>query len=124
MEDINKPDKEEGTSFRPKFDGSSLLTAVVQDAQSSEVLMVAHMNAEALQRTRETGMAHFYSRSRDKLWQKGETSGNSLHVERILVDCDQDALILKCRADGPACHTGRTSCFYRELQNDTLVSTR
>ena len=124
MEDINKTDREEGIFFCPKFDGSGLLTAVVQDAQSSEVLMVAHMNAEALQRTRESGLAHFYSRSRNRLWQKGETSGNSLHVERILVDCDQDALILKCRADGPACHTGRTSCFYRELQNDTLVSTR
>ena len=124
MADTNKTDREEGIPFRPKFDGSGLLTAVVQDARSSEVLMVAHMNAEALQRTRESGLAHFYSRSRNRLWQKGETSGNSLHVERILVDCDQDALILKCRADGPACHTGRTSCFYRELQNDTLISTR
>lgn len=106
--------------FSPKFDAAGLLTAVVTDAQTGAILMLAHMNAEALARTRETGIAHFHSRSRGRLWMKGETSGNTLAVERILVDCDQDALVLECRAAGPACHTGETSCFYRELAGDVL----
>jgi phosphoribosyl-AMP cyclohydrolase len=82
--------------------------------------MLAHMDAEALVKTRETGLAYFHSRSRGRLWMKGETSGNVLRVDRILVDCDQDALILVCRPEGPACHTGALSCFYRELEGDAL----
>ena len=104
----------------PRFDAAGLLTAVVQDAESGEVLMVAFMDAEALAATRETGIAHFHSRSRGKLWMKGETSGNVLKVEAILVDCDQDALVLKARPAGPACHTGARSCFYRQLSGDVL----
>ena len=82
--------------------------------------MLAHIDKEALAKTRETGLAHFHSRSRGRLWMKGETSGNVLRVDRILVDCDQDALILVCRPVGPACHTGAPSCFYRELEGDAL----
>lgn len=104
----------------PKFDGRGLLTAIAQDAASKEILMVAYMNRDALQRTQETGKAHFYSRSRDALWMKGETSGNVLDVKSILVDCDQDALVLMVRPAGPTCHTGERSCFYRELSDGTL----
>jgi phosphoribosyl-AMP cyclohydrolase len=106
--------------FTPKFDGAGLLTAIVVDADGGAVLMLAHMDAEALVKTRETGLAYFHSRSRGRLWMKGETSGNVLRVDRILVDCDQDALILVCRPEGPACHTGALSCFYRELEGDAL----
>ena len=88
---------------------------------SGEVLMVAFMDREALDATRATGLAHFHSRSRGRLWRKGETSGNVLHVEAILVDCDQDALVLKVRPTGPACHTGERSCFYRELEGEALT---
>lgn len=105
----------------PKFDDRGLLTAIAQDAASKEILMVAFMNREALARTQETGKAHFYSRSRDALWMKGETSGNVLDVENILVDCDQDALVLMVRPAGPACHTGERSCFYRELSDGKLA---
>jgi len=114
-------DREQGNEFLPKFDAAGLLTAVVQDAASGEVLMVAFMNAEALARTRETGLAHFFSRSRNTLWLKGETSGNTLAVERVLVDCDQDALVLQVRPAGPACHTGARTCFYRALEGDVLA---
>ncbi len=111
-----------GTSaFRPKFDSAGLLTAVVTDASNGRVLMVAHMNAEALEKTRETGLAHFHSRSRGRLWMKGETSGNVLRVERILIDCDQDALVIEASPAGPACHTGAASCFYRELAGPALA---
>ncbi len=82
--------------------------------------MVAFMNQEALAKTRETGIAHFYSRSRGKLWMKGETSGHTLKVEEILVDCDQDALVVKATPAGPTCHTGAVSCFYRRLDGDRL----
>jgi phosphoribosyl-AMP cyclohydrolase len=114
-------DQEQGSAFVPKFDAAGLLTAVVQDEASGEVLMVAFMDAEALEKTRETGLAHFHSRSRGKLWLKGETSGNTLAVEQILVDCDQDALVLKVRPAGPVCHTGARSCFYRALEGDALA---
>lgn len=107
--------RETGTEFLPRFDDLGLLTAVVLHADTRAPLMVAHMNAEALARTRATGQAHFWSRSRQALWLKGETSGNVLTVETILVDCDQDALVLLCRPAGPACHTGAASCFYRRL---------
>lgn len=117
----NDSKRETGSEFMPKFDAAGLLTGVVQDARDGTILMVAFMNEEALEATRRTGIAHFYSRSRGKLWMKGETSGNTLTVEEILVDCDQDALILKVRAAGPACHTGARSCFYRRLAGDSLT---
>jgi phosphoribosyl-AMP cyclohydrolase len=101
--------------FQPKFDSNGLLTAVVTDAETGELLMVAHMNAEALALTRASGRAHFWSRSRQCLWMKGETSGHVLEVVEIRVDCDQDALWLKARPAGPACHTGARSCFFRRL---------
>ena len=111
-----------GDTFAPKFNAAGLLTAVVVSAADNRVLMVAHMDAEALAKTRASGLAHFHSRSRGALWLKGETSGNLLHVEEIRVDCDQDALVVVARADGPACHTGAPSCFYRRLEGDALVS--
>ncbi len=103
--------------FQPKFDGQGLLTAVAVEIDSGQVLMVAFMNAEAVEATRTTRRATFFSRSRNKLWVKGESSGNYLQVEEILVDCDEDCLVLKVRlpADGVACHTGEKSCFYRKL---------
>ena len=109
---------EEGAVFTPKFDAHGLITAVVSDAADGAILMVAHMNAEALSLTLETGVAHYYSRSRKSLWKKGETSGNLQTVTEILVDCDQDALLVKVTVGGHAatCHTGRRSCFYRAVQ--------
>lgn len=112
--------REQGVAFLPKFDGNGLLSAVVTHAASGEVLMLAFMDAEALEKTRETGLAHFHSRSRGRLWMKGETSGHVLKVQEILVDCDQDALVLKTLPAGPACHTGAPSCFYRRLEGDLL----
>ncbi|WP_425594663.1 phosphoribosyl-AMP cyclohydrolase [Qipengyuania polymorpha] len=112
--------RETGTTFLPKFDEKGLLSAVVQDVETGRILMVAFMDAEAIEATQETGIAHFHSRSRGKLWKKGETSGNVLRVEEILVDCDQDALVLRCRPAGPTCHTGATSCFYRKLEKGVL----
>ncbi|MGV2496287.1 phosphoribosyl-AMP cyclohydrolase [Pelagerythrobacter aerophilus] len=107
--------------FEPKFDSSGLLTAVAVDSASGAVRMVAFMDREALAKTRETGLAHFHSRSRGALWLKGETSGNTLQVEEILVDCDQDAVVLRCRPQGPTCHTGAESCFFRKLDGDRLI---
>lgn len=112
---------EEGTVLSPRFDSAGLVTAVVADATDNEILMLAYMNAQALQLTIETGIAHYWSRSRNSLWKKGETSGNLQMVEDIRVDCDQDAVLLKVRVAGKdaTCHTGRRSCFYRkvDLQN-------
>jgi phosphoribosyl-AMP cyclohydrolase len=103
--------------FTPKFDSNGLITAVVTDAADGELLMVAHMNAEALSLTLETGVAHYFSRSRGKIWKKGETSGNLQTVVEMRTDCDQDALWLKVRVAGhdATCHTGRRSCFYRSV---------
>ena len=111
---------EAASGFAPRFDAAGLLTAVAVDAASRVVLMLAHMDAEALARTRETGFAHFHSRSRGRLWMKGEESGNTLRVIEIRVDCDQDAVVLRVVAAGPACHTGQRSCFYRVLDGDRL----
>ncbi|WP_324827448.1 phosphoribosyl-AMP cyclohydrolase [Qipengyuania zhejiangensis] len=116
--------REEGFAFMPKFDDRGLLTAVVVDSGSDAILMVAFMDEEALAATRRSGRAHFHSRSRGELWMKGESSGNVLNVDAILVDCDQDALILRCTPAGPTCHTGATSCFYRELDGDALRPVR
>jgi phosphoribosyl-AMP cyclohydrolase len=107
---------EEGLAFAPKFDADGLITAVATDATSGDVLMIAHMNAEALAKTVESGEAWYYSRSRKALWKKGESSGHVQRLVELRVDCDQDALWLKVEQAGPgACHTGRRSCFYRAL---------
>ena len=106
---------EEGLDFIPKFDSNGLITAISQDADTGDVLMVAYMNEEALKLTTESGNAVFFSRSRQKLWKKGEESGHVQKVEEILVDCDQDCLILKVRVDQGQCHVGYQSCFYRAL---------
>lgn len=112
--------REQGDRFMPKFDDNGLMTGVVVDHQTRQVLMVAFLNEEALAKTQETGLAHFYSRSRKSLWCKGETSGNTLQVVRIMTDCDQDALIIESKAAGPSCHTGAVSCFYREVKGEGL----
>jgi phosphoribosyl-AMP cyclohydrolase len=110
------PNIEEGTAFAPKFDRDGLVTCVATDAASGDVLMVAHMNAEALAKTIETGEAWYFSRSRKKLWKKGESSGHVQRVREMRVDCDQDAVWIKVEQEGPgACHTGRRSCFYRAV---------
>jgi phosphoribosyl-AMP cyclohydrolase len=109
---------EEGTALTPKFDAAGLLTCVVTDADSGEVVMLAHMNAEALALTAETAVAHYWSRSRKALWRKGETSGHEQSVVEMRIDCDQDAVWLRVRtaATGANCHTGRKSCFYRRIR--------
>jgi phosphoribosyl-AMP cyclohydrolase len=107
---------EEGRAFSPKFDADGLVTCIATDARSGDVLMVAHMNAEALQKTIATGEAWYFSRSRRALWKKGETSGHVQRVREMRVDCDQDAIWIKVEQEGPgACHTGRRSCFYRSV---------
>jgi phosphoribosyl-AMP cyclohydrolase len=115
---------ETGTSLAPKFDEAGLVVAIATDARTGEVLMVAHMNRDALARTIATGEAWFWSRSRKKLWRKGEESGNTLAVEELRVDCDQDAVLLKVTVagDGVTCHTGYRSCFYRTVPLGTAPS--
>ena len=98
-----------------KFDKYGLIPAIVQDHESKEILMVAWMNEKAFRLTCEKKLAHFWSRSRDELWLKGVTSGNYMHIKQILVDCDADTILLLVKPAGPACHTGKRSCFYREL---------
>jgi phosphoribosyl-AMP cyclohydrolase len=109
---------EEGDVFSPRFDRDGLVTAVVTDAGDGTLLMVAHMNAEALSLTLETGVAHYWSRSRNALWKKGETSGNTQHVVEMRTDCDQDAVFIRVKVSGTdaTCHTGRRSCFYRIVE--------
>lgn len=111
-------DLEEGLSFSPRFDASGLVTCVATDAVSGEVLMVAHMNDEALRKTIATGDAWYYSRSRQKLWRKGETSGHTQRVVEMRMDCDQDAVWIRVEQTGGACHTGRRSCFYRAVKGE------
>jgi phosphoribosyl-AMP cyclohydrolase len=113
--------RDTGLTLDPKFDANGLLTAIVTDHVTGELLMVAHMNAEALDATRTTGDAHFWSRSRGRLWKKGESSGNVLRVVEMRIDCDQDALWLICEPAGPACHTGARSCFFRRIEGDGLA---
>lgn len=110
--------REQGTAFMPRFDAAGLVTAVAVDHLTGRLLMLAHMDAEAIAKTRETGLAHFHSRSRGRLWMKGESSGHVLWVKEIRVDCDQDALELRVEAAGPACHTLAPSCFYRRLDDE------
>lgn len=108
---------EEGLAFAPKFDADGLVTCVATDAKTGDLLMVAHMNAEALRRTIESGEAWYFSRSRKRLWRKGESSGHVQRIVEMRVDCDQDAVWIKVEQGGPgACHTGRRSCFYRAVQ--------
>jgi len=116
---LTAKERECGAAFAPRFDASGLLTAVVVDHATARVLVVAHMNREALDMTLASGRVHFWSRSRARLWMKGETSGNILEVEEVLVDCDQDALVIRARPAGPACHTGERSCFYRRVETGT-----
>lgn len=114
--------RDETDRFLPRFDAAGLVTAIVTDAASGALLMVAHMNHDAIRLTQQTGFAHFWSRSRRSLWLKGETSGNRLALVEMRVDCDQDALLLCVTPEGPACHTGRRSCFYRRVEaNGSLV---
>lgn len=114
---------DETAAFQPRFDSDGLIPAIVTDAGDGTVLMFAHMNAEALRLTLATGFAHFWSRSRQALWKKGETSGEMLKVAEVLTDCDQDVLQVKAiqLGRGAACHTGRRSCFYRRIAGDRLV---
>ena len=114
--------RDKGLTLNPKYDDHGLITAVVTDAADGEVLMVAHMNAQALALTVETGLAHFWSRSRQALWKKGETSGHMLAVRDIRIDCDQDAVWVKAVPAGPTCHTGARSCFFRRVGPDGLTS--
>lgn len=106
---------EEGEVFSPKFDRDGLIVCVTQEAASGEILMLAYMNAEALEKTLESGVVHYYSRSRQQLWRKGDSSGQVQKLLELRVDCDQDAVLalVEVGGDGKACHTGRKSCFYR-----------
>jgi phosphoribosyl-AMP cyclohydrolase len=116
---------EDGLDFQPRFDDKGLIPAIVTDAKDGTVLMLAYMNEEALRLTRETGEAHFWSRSRKSLWRKGETSGETQHVVDIRIDCDQDTILLtvSLRGKGVACHTGRRSCFYRRIGKSGALET-
>jgi phosphoribosyl-AMP cyclohydrolase len=108
-------EREEGLAFNPKFDASGLVTCVATDARTGDVLMVAHMNGEALRKTIASGEAWYFSRSRNALWRKGETSGQTQRVVEMRMDCDQDAVWIRVEQQGGACHTGRRSCFYRRV---------
>jgi phosphoribosyl-AMP cyclohydrolase len=114
-------DRETGSALDPKWNGDGLITAVATDAARGIVLMVAHMNREALEATLATNEAHFWSRSRGKLWKKGESSGHILDVREVRIDCDQDSIWLICAPRGPACHTGESGCFYRRIEGSALV---
>ena len=116
MPTSDNDDREEGLTLQPKFDASGLVTCVATDAISGEVLMVAHMNDEALRRTIASGEAWYFSRSRNVLWRKGETSGHTQRVVEMRMDCDQDAVWIRVEQTGAACHTGRRSCFYRAVK--------
>ena len=111
-------DVEHGREFAPRFSAEGLITCVTVDARDGAVLMLAHMNAQALQKTLETGIVHYWSRSRGQLWRKGDTSGQIQRLKELRVDCDQDALLARVEVggDGGACHTGRRSCFYRAVR--------
>ncbi|WP_017669766.1 phosphoribosyl-AMP cyclohydrolase [Blastomonas sp. AAP53] len=110
--------RETGLALDPRYDAAGLITACVTDAGSGALLMVAHMNAQALQLTLDTGEVHFWSRSRKSLWKKGESSGNVLKLVELRIDCDQDAVWVMASPAGPTCHTGASSCFYRRVASD------
>ena len=119
---LSGKDQDEANTLRPRFNADGLIAAIAQDNATGEVLMLAWMNAEALSLTIQTGRAVYWSRSRNELWRKGDTSGAYQFVEAILVDCDQDAVLLKVRQTDGACHTGRKSCFYRQIQPDGALT--
>jgi phosphoribosyl-AMP cyclohydrolase len=119
---IDSIQREEGLAFEPKFDASGLVTCVATDAATGDVLMVAHMNDEALRKTIVSGDAWYFSRSRNALWRKGETSGQTQRVVEMRMDCDQDAIWIKVDQQGAACHTGRRSCFYRKVDGGAGLS--
>ena len=112
---LSGKDQDETDMFRPRFDANGLIAAIAQDAETGDILMLAWMNAEALKATIETGRATYWSRSRNELWRKGDTSGHFQEVTEIFTDCDQDAILMKVRQIGAACHTGRAGCFYRKI---------
>ena len=120
---LNGSDQDETRELRPKFDANGLIAAIAQDAETGEVLMLAWMNAEALEQTLATKRAVYFSRSRNQLWRKGDTSGHEQHVTEVRIDCDQDAVLLKVKQTGAACHTGRKSCFYRVADKTGLAKT-
>lgn len=109
-------------NFRHEINGVKVITAIAQDSETKEILMLANMNKEALAKTIETGKAHYWSTSRNKLWLKGESSGHFQEVQEILVDCDMDAIILKINQTGAACHEGYRSCFFRKLNNKKEIN--
>jgi len=115
---LPKAEQDETLELRPKFNADGLIAAIAQDAETGEVLMLAWMNAEALEATLKTGTVTYWSRSRSELWVKGETSGHTQDLVDIVIDCDQDAVLVKVRQTGAACHTGRKSCFYRSVYLD------
>ena len=121
---LSGTEQDESRELRPKFNADGLITAIAQDAETHEVLMLAWMNAEALEATIKTGRATYWSRSRQALWIKGETSGHTQEVVAVQIDCDQDAVLLKVNQSGGACHTGRRSCFYRTVDPDTFLLER
>jgi phosphoribosyl-AMP cyclohydrolase len=118
MNDARRAGGEDGPAL--EFGESGLIPAIAQDADSGEVLMLAHVSPEAVAKTRETGRAHYYSRSREGLWEKGATSGHVQHVEEVRVDCDGDALLYLVEQEGGACHTGYESCFYRTIEGEIV----
>lgn len=115
--------QDETLELRPRFDEHGLIAAIAQDADTGEVLMLAWMNAEALEQTLSSGRVVYWSRSRNQLWRKGDTSGHEQHVVEVRIDCDQDAVLLKVRQTGAACHTGRRACFYRIAAGVKLTKT-
>lgn len=121
MTQTTAAERENGLALDIAYDANGLIAAVAQDAQTGEVLMLAWMNAEALRLTMDTGQATYWSRSRGKLWRKGEESGHTQRVVEIRVDCDQDAVLLRVEQIGAACHTGARSCFYRRVENGALA---
>ena len=113
--------KEEVEDMMLKFDDKGLIPAIIQDAKSGEVLMLGYMNKESLKLTLSSGDVWFYSRSRQELWHKGETSGNFLRMKSIIKDCDSDALLVKAEPTGPVCHTGNRTCFFQKLENEDVA---
>ncbi len=113
---MSDPDRDETTAFRPKWDEKGLMPCITVDAETGDTLMMAYMNQDALTRTLETGEVHYWSRSRGELWHKGATSGHVQTLVSLAIDCDQDTLLAKVHQKGAACHTGRPSCFYREIE--------
>ena len=120
----DKSEQDETDELRPKFNADGLIAAIAQDADTGEVLMLAWMNEAALRASIETGRGTYWSRSRQALWVKGETSGHTQEVLEVMIDCDQDAVLMKVRQTGGACHTGRNACFYRTIDPKTLRLTK